>query len=397
MINRRHLRTSVMQALYSLQIDSNASLDVAIAAFEDDLKDLAFAKNQTNDWTAERMAEATTAFELLRQIPVEDRKATFFPEETKKLAEKALNEAASAGRQDKTLRRKQMLLNLDAAYTFYLRLLLIVPELAEEVRREEGERQARYIKPAPATDAEMRLATNSYIAHIASSASLRQVAVRRGLSWEGDEKQDFVRRLYRDGLKANVYYTDYLAQEDHTDADDLRLVRWLLRVFLINSPIVQELFEEENYAYGEIKAATLHLMQETIKAWQINDSQGDLPVQEQGEDWQDAISFLMTLYDRTLELRPMIMGRLAEVIQNWDLSRVAVIDLLLIQMALAEMIEFTSIPVKVSINEYLEIAKLYSTPQSQAFLNGVLDKMATLFVDERIIRKTGRGLIDVKS
>jgi N utilization substance protein B len=93
----------------------------------------------------------------------------------------------------------------------------------------------------------------------------------------------------------------------------------------------------------------------------------------------------------------MVMNRLTEVVKNWDLSRVALIDLLLIQMSLAEMIEFPSIPIKVSINEYLEIAKQYSTPQSQAFLNGVLDKVSGLFVDERIIRKSGRGLMDIKT
>ncbi len=394
MINRRHLRISVMQGLYSLQMDSNVSLDVAMQLFEEELKDLAFAKNQTNDWTAAQLAEAETAFELLRQVPVEERRATFFPDDTRPLADRALVQAASAARQDKALRRKQLVSNLDAAYVYYLRLLLLVPELAEQVRREEGERQARFIKPEPATEAEMRLANNAYADRIAQSAGLKQIALRRGLSWEDNE--EFIRRLYKDGLKANPYYQDYLANEQHTEADDLRLVRWLLRVFLINAPIVQDFFEEENYAYGELKAATLHLMQETIKAWQASDSQGELPVQQQGEDWEETTNFLTNLYDKTLEHRPLVMSRLAEVVQNWDLSRVAVIDLLLIQMSLAEMIEFSSIPVKVSINEYLEIAKLYSTPQSQAFLNGVLDKMAARLTDERLIRKTGRGLIDTK-
>ena len=394
MINRRYLRTSVMQALYSLQMDSNASLDVAMQLFEEELMDLAFAQNQTNDWRAERLALAQTAFELLRQVPIEERRGTFFPDDIRLLADKALQEAASAGRQDQALRRKQMLLGLEAAYGFYLHLLLLVPELAAEVTKEEGERQARFIKPEPATEAEMRLANNPYVAAIGTTKALRQLAVRQGLGWE--EREEFVRRLYREGLKANPYYQEYLAKEDHTDADHLRLARWLLRVFLVNSPIVQDLFEEENYAYGELKAATLHLMQETIKAWQATESQGDLPLQEQGEDWEETIGFLGTLYDKTLEHRPTLMARLAQAVQNWDLSRVAIIDSLLIQMALAEMIEFPSIPVKVSINEYLEIAKLYSTPQSQSFINGVLDRMATQLTEERIIRKSGRGLMDTK-
>jgi N utilization substance protein B len=394
MINRRHLRTSVMQALYSLQIDSNASLDVAMASFEEDLKDMAFAQNQTNDWTAERWAEAQAAFELLRQLPVAERHATFFPEDTKKLGEKALQEGATASKQDTLMRHRQLLSNLEAAYGYYLRLLLLVPVLAAEVQKEEDERQARRIKPEPATEAQLRLARNPYPPRITDTTALKDLALRRGLTWE--DKDEFMRRLYREGLKANPYYEEYLAKVDHTEADDLRLTRWLLRVFLINSPIVQELFEEENYAYGEIKAASLHLIQESIKAWQANDSVGDIPLQEQGDDWEEAKGFLTTLYHKTLEHRPMIMARLPDVVTNWDMSRVAVIDSLLIQMSLAEMIEFPSIPIKVSINEYLEIAKQYSTPQSQAFLNGVLDKMSSILVDERIIRKSGRGLIDVK-
>jgi|GEM_PF-900412 len=396
MINRRHLRTSVMQALYSLQIEANASLDVALASFEDELKMLAFAQNQTNEWAAERLAQAAASFELLRQVPAEDRQASFFPPETRALAEQILQEAATSARADKELRQKQLHTNLDAAYGYYVRLLLLVPELAYQVRKQEDDRQARRVKPEPATPAQMRLGTNSYAARIADSAAVKATAVRRGISW--DDNAEFARRLLRDGLEANTYYQEYIAAEAHTDADELRLVRWLLRVFLINSPIVQDFFEDENFAYSEIKAATLHLLQETLKAWQTQSAcQQDVPLQDQGEDWQDAKVFLTTLFKKTLEHRPMLLKRLPDVLDNWDMTRVAVIDNLLIQMAIAEMIEFTSIPVKVSINEYLEIAKQYSTPQSQAFLNGILDKMASLLTDERIIRKSGRGLLDTKA
>jgi N utilization substance protein B len=395
MINRRHLRTSVMQALYGLQIDANASLDVALADFEDRLKTMAFAQNKTNEWTAERMAEATAAFELLRQVPAEERKASFFPEETRDLAATILQDAAIAARRDTDLRQKQLATNLEAAYTYYLRLLLLVPELASHVQLQEDDRQGRRIKPEPATAAQMRLANNAYAKRIGDGDALKQAATRRGVSWDSDA--DFLRRLLRDGLEANPYYQEYLAKEDHTPADDLRLMRWLLRVFLVNSPIVQDFFEEENFAYSEIKAATLHLLQETLKAWQnANGCEGELPLQTQGEDWADAKLFLSAVFTQTLQHRPMLLNRLAAVLANWDLTRVAVIDSILIQMALAEMIEFSSIPIKVSINEYLEIAKLYSTPQSQAFINGVLDKMSGILVEERVIRKSGRGLIDTK-
>jgi transcription antitermination protein NusB len=82
--------------------------------------------------------------------------------------------------------------------------------------------------------------------------------------------------------------------------------------------------------------------------------------------------------------------------QNWDGDRLAMTDLLILKLGLAEMINFSSIPTKVSINEYIELAKNYSTPKSGQFINGLLDVLSQKLQKEGVIRKSGRGLIDNK-
>jgi N utilization substance protein B len=111
-------------------------------------------------------------------------------------------------------------------------------------------------------------------------------------------------------------------------------------------------------------------------------------------NWEDDREFFMALYQHTLDHDQEYEKLIVDKVQNWDTERVAMIDKILLKMAISEMVSFPSIPVKVTINEYIELSKLYSTPKSRQFINGILDVIAADLVNSGVIRKSGRGLID---
>ncbi len=114
------------------------------------------------------------------------------------------------------------------------------------------------------------------------------------------------------------------------------------------------------------------------------------------EDWEEDRFFLETLYKKALENDAEYESLLAEQLTNWDVERVAQLDKIILKLALAELLNFPNIPVKVTINEYIELAKLYSTPKSGKFVNGILDSLSEKLKTSGQLRKSGRGLMDNK-
>lgn len=123
---------------------------------------------------------------------------------------------------------------------------------------------------------------------------------------------------------------------------------------------------------------------------EIAEIESDIPIH-----WHDEeINMAKDLISLTLAMRSEIDEYIVKIAENWEIERIALIDRILIEMAVVELLKFDSIPTKVSINEAIEIGKLYSTDKSGTFINGVLDKILEVLKNENKINKTGRGLIN---
>ncbi len=158
---------------------------------------------------------------------------------------------------------------------------------------------------------------------------------------------------------------------------------------------MQAWFEEKDFNWQENKPIVKSLVLKTIKLIEETTTES-LALLDLSTNWEDDKAFFEELYEKTVADDAKYEAMIAAGVKNWDIERVAVIDKIILKMALCEMHIFRSIPVKVTINEYIEISKLYSTPKSKQFINGVLDKLAQDLTESGQIRKTGRGLIDNK-
>jgi N utilization substance protein B len=151
--------------------------------------------------------------------------------------------------------------------------------------------------------------------------------------------------------------------------------------------------EKSDLYWTENKAILRSLVLKTVKA--IEEDQ-DFELAELSYNWEEDKQFFETIYDKTLINGEIYDDLIASKTKNWDIERISDTDKILLQMAIQEMINFPGIPVKVTINEYIEVSKKYSTPKSKQFINGVLDVIAVDLQNKGVIKKSGRGLIDNK-
>ncbi len=159
--------------------------------------------------------------------------------------------------------------------------------------------------------------------------------------------------------------------------------------------ILQDLFQELDYNWEENGKVVQNMISKTLKTMDLP-TPTNFELVELSANWEEDKEFFLELFRCTAEYMPEAEAQLTAKTKNWDFSRMVGIDRLIMQMAIAEMVNFTSIPIKATLNEYLEIAKIYSTPRSKEFINGLLDQVSQSMVAEGLIRKSGRGLIDNK-
>lgn len=183
-------------------------------------------------------------------------------------------------------------------------------------------------------------------------------------------------------------YKNYVGKENSTIEDDKRIIQFLYKKILFKQELFHQLMEDIFPNWPDdtevISFAVLNFISQ-ISIDKIPEWQTDL-IEEN--------KFATELLDNTFYNEEYLTGLITPKLKNWDKERLAQIDLLLMKLALAEIIYFPNIPVKVSINEYIEISKLYSTPKSGDFINGVLDRLMKELQEKNVIKKTGRGLVE---
>jgi N utilization substance protein B len=208
-------------------------------------------------------------------------------------------------------------------------------------------------------------------------------------SWK--ENKDRISQWYKE-IKSHKGLAQEFDQETSGPDVGLKKLRYIFKSILWKSESFQNFFEEYDRGWVENKDIIKSLVNKTLKS--ITDKDAVLaPLSYQ---WEDDKQFFADIFDTTLKQELWSEQLIAESAKNWDKDRIAQVDMILLKMALSEMRNFPSIPVKVTINEYIEMSKKYSTPKSKNFINGLLDVLANDLMASGTIKKSGRGLIDNK-
>ena len=283
---------------------------------------------------------------------------------------------------------KQLLHSVDLMYDLYLYLLLTFQEVRSASLIKMDDRATKLRPSFDDLNPNRRFVDNPLIAKIIASDGFQDTCKRRNVNWSSDERQEIFRKLFIEIEKSEVYFENMESLDDDFSNVKNFLVQ-LFRSEIANSPLIYNFFEEEEISWMDDIDLACSMVVKTLK---MSSATGDfeyLPLYKENDDEKD---FIQTLLKQTVSLDTDSEKLIEELADNWELDRIAKMDVLLLKMAFAELQSFESIPTKVTINEYLEISKYYSTPKSNVFINGILDKSLKKLTNDRKIVKKGRGL-----
>ena len=200
---------------------------------------------------------------------------------------------------------------------------------------------------------------------------------------------DIIRKVFVQIIKSN-HYNDYLDNEKDCLTEDKKFIQLLLNEFILDNDIFHHILQENSIFWlDDLPFIALFLKSQINNLTEEKKSSIIVDVFKNNDDKK----FAVDLFRKTINNAPEFNTLIEDKVKNWEMERIANMDLILIKMALTEVVYFKEIPIKVSFNEYIEISKYYSTQNSKVFINGILDKIVSQFKREDKIQKIGRGLI----
>lgn len=198
---------------------------------------------------------------------------------------------------------------------------------------------------------------------------------------------------FKDFILTDELYSK-ASDKDTTFEQDMELARHLVKSVFFKNESIDKYFEEKFLHWAEDKAILKSMVDKTLKG--ITEESENVALAEFSYNWEDDKTYFEEIFDKTLKYEQILDGFIEAKSKNWEMDRIALLDRVILRMALAEMLYFPSVPVKVTINEYIEISKRYSTPKSRQFINGILDVLSKEWKDSGKMKKSGRGLLDNK-
>ena len=252
--------------------------------------------------------------------------------------------------------------------------------------------EAGYKKQLPSQEdlhPNTKFVTNKPLRALSNSQTLRKACETHGVGW--GNRQELLRAIFK-GLLEHEEYREYMDSEDRGFQFERESLVRMFRKHMVNVERFQDMLEEESIFWVDDLDLAASMVIKTIKT--IKEGDEDVELLPLWRDDDDDKDFMEVLFTKTLALGEDSEAMIQEGAQNWELERIATTDRILMKMALAEAQSFESIPLKVTLNEYIELSKYYSTPKSHGFINGILDQLFTKLKDAGTIKKVGRGLIE---
>jgi len=289
---------------------------------------------------------------------------------------------------------KQLADSLEKIYQLYIRQLSFLDEVVKFAEKRIDENRQKLLPTPEDLNPNTRFVENKIIDSLRANRDYQNFSEKIRINWSLQE--EMIRKFYNE-LRSTDEFRKYMEKASVTFDDDRELLLFMVRNMMVSFEILQYHYEEMNIHWVDDYDTVLQMLERTLKGWkEKQDPTTHLPALYkqvlEGED--DDYRFAMDLFRKVLLHSSKYDAIIEKKISNWEFDRVAKVDILLLRMAVCEFLEFPTIPVKVTINEYIDISKIFSSPKSKLFINGMLDKLALHFREEGTLKKSGRGLID---
>lgn len=368
-----------MQSLFALQQCKDAAYDLCHERIADAfLPDLNSMEVQDKALLNQQKREGIRVFdeafaESRSTVAHEDKRVV-------QAAEAALKFYKDQVRKDTDFFRKNLIVEVEKIYDHYIATLSLVSAFAGIAAADKKVSHTNFIN-------------NAWIKAFRNSEALQKEALRLGRHWQNNSED--VRHWFRDVVRQDNEYLNYLDRKNPSFEDQKKFVNHLFKKVILGKTVINDFYEEEVLRWAEDKDIVKALVEKTVKSFEPDKQQG-ITLHTLSLNWEDDRNFIETLYDTAINLEPHHRELISANTRNWEVERLPLTDRIILEMAIAELLSFPNIPVKVTINEYIELAKTYSTPKSRTFINGILDVIARELTETGEIKKSGRGLIDNK-
>lgn len=391
MLNRRILRVKALQALYSYFLAQESMK----AVNRDQLESLLAIDPAKDDFAQSEEFKVRQRLAVrLYDEQVETGKFqsdSTAPDEVNNAVREAIHAFQKDLRNEEVMIKRAMMKDVDDLFRMYLKLVTLAVEFAHIEQLEKSKKEKAFIPR------ELPWKYNLIESPIADALTkfeaFNKALIEQKVSWGND--QDTLRAWYKEILLKDEVFQEFEKATNPTLEEHKTVMVHLFKKIVFKHDVIGEFLGEIDIRWTENKPILKSLVVKTFQ-----DYEPGLPepfaLKEVSRNEEEDLDFFKRLFEETIKREKELDEIIAGKTTNWDIERVALTDRIILKMALTEMILFQSIPVKVTINEFIEISKEYSTPRSKQFINGILDVLSNQLSSEGLIKKSGRGLIDNK-
>lgn len=288
----------------------------------------------------------------------------------------------------------QLDISCEATRDLYLYMLSIVSPLTQIARDRIEAAKSKFNPTEEERNPNMKFAENSLAALLDQDVDFQKSIAKKKYSWG---QYDLLLKKVMTSVASKPYYAEYMASPERSLAEDCKLFTRIFEEEFVDSEELEMILEEKSLHWNDDLAYALTWCCRTFKDLADGKQWSLMPLYQsdmmKGDGVESDKLFVRRLLQTAYAGYEKYSAMVAESVTGWEKERLFSTDVVLIVMGLAEVVNFPTIPVKVSINEYVELSKFYGTPKSRAFVNGLLDKLVQELVNEGAVRKEGKGLL----
>lgn len=285
---------------------------------------------------------------------------------------------------------KSLIQSVDKVQEMYIWMLSLINEVAQYADTDATTMSNKFLPTEADLKPNLKILGNTFITSLNKNKEYLSHLKKYKVIWDFDP--ELTKSLFAT-LKASDDYKAYLEKTDDTIHSDKDIIKFIFKKVILKSSIAEQVFEDKFIYWPVDKDVLQALIAKTFKNFAYEEPEKN-KLAEVVVNWDEDREFIINLFQQAVRYDETFQEMIATKTQNWEPDRIAMMDTLLMKLALAEFLHFPSVPVKVTINEYLEISKEFSTPKSNSFINGILDKILAELKADNKIKKTGRGLIE---
>lgn len=282
----------------------------------------------------------------------------------------------------------ELVLSIGKTYDLYHYLLILILDIADLAREKIEIGKQKQIPTPEDLNPNRRFIDNRFISQLAINQSLRTYTRNRRLSWS--DNPELIRKLYSSILSWDGY-KDYMSSDAEGYSNDKKFIGRLINEVIMPSDDLAGVMEEKSIYWNDDLDVVLVMIERTMRGFREKGGE-EMPLAGLYKNEEDE-RFVKVLLRKAIIHSEEYFGLIDKHTTNWEIERIALMDTLVMVLALAEIVEFDEVPVKVTLNEYIEIAKYYCTAKSGIFVNGILDKIVREMREKKMFTKRGRGLV----